>query len=150
LLRQLVIPKLALADQLKALREAHDRKGTRPLLGEYSKLLLTAAEGFSRVFIVIDALDECPVAEGARDTLLAEIQKMKHRACLLVTSRDIPNIKRVLQDACHLEIRTRDEDIKGYLSERISSSSDLMSHTKKDPTLYDAIITTIVGKAQGM
>jgi hypothetical protein len=150
LLRQLVYSQPAIPDELKALYESHLRNGTRPSLGEYSKLLQTAVEGFSRVLIVIDALDEYPVAEGARDTLLAEIRKLQPRACLLVTSRDIPKIERGLQGACPLEIQASDEDMKGYLKECISSSSDLMGFTKEDRELQDAIMTTIVKKAQGM
>jgi hypothetical protein len=150
LLRQLVLPQPVIPDELKALYESHARNGTRPSLGEYSKLLQTAVESFSKVLIVIDALDEYPITGGARDTLLAEIRKLQPRACFLVTSRDIPNIERELQGACHLEIRASDEDMKGYLREHISSSSDLTGYTKEDPKLYDDIITTIVEKAQGM
>ena len=150
LLRQLVLPQPVIPDELKLLYESHVRKGTRPSLGECTKLLRTAVEGCSKVFIVIDALDEYPVTEGARNTLLTEIRKLQPRACLLVTSRDIPNIEHELQGACHLEIGASDEDIKGYLQERISSSSDLMAYTREDPKLYNTIITTIVEKAQGM
>jgi hypothetical protein len=150
LLQQLVLQKSVIPGELKALYESHIPKKTRPPLDEYSKLLQAAVGGFSKVLIIIDALDECPVTEGARDTLLAETRKLQPRACLLVTSRDIPNIKRELQGAYHLEIRASGEDIKGYLKQRISSSCDLMDHIKEDPKLYGNIIRTIVDKAQGM
>jgi hypothetical protein len=122
----------------------------RPPRGEYSKLLQAAVGGFPKVLINIDALDECPVTEGARDTLLAETQKLQLRAYLLVASRDIPNIGRELKGVYHLEIRASGEDIKRYLMERISSSGDLMGHIKEDPKLYDDIISTLVDRAQGM
>jgi hypothetical protein len=150
LLRQLALSQPLISDEVKALYESHVRKGTRPSLNEFSKLLQTAVEGFSKVLIVIDALDEYPVTEGARGNLIAEIRKLQPRGSILVTSRDIPNIERELHDASHIEIRASGEDIKGYLREGISSSSDLTSYTKEDPQLYDVIITTITDRAQGM
>jgi hypothetical protein len=150
LLRNLILKEPVIPEELKTLYENHLRKETRPSLSDCSKLLQVVVGHFSKVFIVIDALDECTTTGGAKDDLLAEIQKLQPQTCLLVTSRDLPNIEHGLHGAYCLKLQASDTDIKNYIKEHISSSSDLMIFTKRDPKLYDDIITTIVTKSQGM
>ena len=146
ILRQLILQRSVHINKLIDLYQKHEKDRTRPPLDKYFELLRSALDNFSKVIVIIDALDECTDAGIA---LLKEIRKQP-KVCLLVTSRDIPIIEPELPGAYRLVIRASDEDIKKYLKERISSSSDLMAHTEKDPKLYDNIITTIVDKAQGM
>lgn len=150
LVRSLILKEPVIPEDVKAVYENHILQGTRPSLSECSRLLQAVVGRFSKVFIVLDALDECPTTGGARDDLLAEIQKLQPGISLLVTSRDIPNIEHGLHGPYCLEVRAHDEDIKNYIKEHISSSNELMVYTRRDPKLYDDIITTIVGKAQGM
>ena len=49
----------------------HSKKQTRPTLGELSKLLQSEVRHISKVFIVIDALDECPESNRTRESFLA-------------------------------------------------------------------------------
>ena len=130
------------------MHKLHIRNKTRPTLGECTKLLQAAADCFSKVRIVIDALDECPEATQARQSLLEEIGKLD-RVNVLVTSRNIL-IDSELRNAARLDVRADDLDIKNYLEERMSSSDRIKKFAEKDSTLYGAIKHTIIEKAKGM
>jgi hypothetical protein len=130
------------------LHNRHIRNKTRPTLGECTKLLQAAANCFSKVCIVIDALDECPEADQARQSLLEEIGKLD-RVSVLVTSRNIP-IGGELRSATRLDLQANDLDIRKYLEERMSRSDRIKEFVKKDSTLYDAIKHAILEKAKGM
>jgi hypothetical protein len=133
---------------LTALHKGHIRSKTRPTLSECTKLLRAAVDCFSKVRIVIDALDECPEANQARQSLLEEIGKLDGVSAL-VTSRNIP-IESELRSATRLDVRADDLDIKHYIEDRMSRSDRIKKFAKKDPTLYDAIKHTILEKAKGM
>jgi len=126
------------------------KKQTRPTLSEYADLLQSEVRRFSKVFIVIDALDECSESNGTRDNFLAEIRKLQPTIHLLVTSRHIEIIERAFKNAARLEIRASDEDVRKYLEGRIASEPQLVRHVEKDSTLQDTIINAIVEKAKGM
>lgn len=150
MLHQLVLQKPILQGELIALYEAHIHKKTSPTLAEYAKLLQIATSIFSKVLIIIDALDECPEEGKARQSLLTEIRKLYPHICLLVTSRHVSDIDCELQDAARLEIRARSEDITRYLEERVSISTQIQRFVKRDANLLSAIIGTILNKASGM
>ncbi len=150
LVHQLVRRDSVLASDLASLYESHITKDTRPSRDEYAQLLQVAAASFTKVFIIIDALDECVENDGTRQDLLEELRKLQLKACLLVTSRDLPSIQRQLRSATRLEIQASDDDIMTYLCERISSSEKISMYVKRDPGLHEVIVKTITGKARGM
>lgn len=147
LLWQLVIQRDMLQRELTDLHREHTRKKTRPSLGEYAKLLRSAADQFSRVFIVINALDECRT-NGVRESLIETIGTL-NRASVLATSRGI-FIEGALQHATRIDVRARDLDIEGYLEERISKLDRIKRFAQKDSSLVDSIKKNILGKAKGM
>ena len=148
MLHQLVLQKAILHKELITLYKGHSRNKTKPTLSEYTKLLQAAVDCFSKVRIIIDALDECPEADQARQILLEEIGKLGG-VSVLVTSRNIP-IESELQSATGLNVRADDLDIKNYLEDRMSRSDRLKKFAKKDLNLYNSIINTILEKAKGM
>ena len=105
---------------------------------------------FSRVFIVIDALDECSEKDGIRESFLGEVRKLLPNICLLVTSRPIANIEHEFENATRRDIHASDEDIKRYLEAQIERQPQLVRHIKADPNLRDAILNNIIQKANGM
>ena len=122
----------------------------RPTLAECANLLQSEVRGFSKIFIVIDALDECPESNGTRMSFLMEIRKLQPNIHLLVTSRYIPSIEREFEKAERVEIRASNEDIRRYLGGRIERGHRLVRHVRADPALHKTIINTIVEKAKGM
>ena len=149
LIRQLLIqkPQFVLREAA-ALYEIHHSAGTSPSAVEYIKVLEAAASRLATLYIVIDALDECSDEYGGRKTLISELSRLKLQ--LLVTSRDLPSIRRQLHDAIHLDVCAREDDILNYISTRIANSDQLSAHVAKDEQLQDVIRKTVASRAGGM
>jgi hypothetical protein len=79
--------------------------------------LYSVVTGYSRAFIIVDALDECQVSDGGRRRFLSEIFNLhaKTGSNLFATSRFIPEIEKEFEGCLSLEIRASDEDVKRYL-----------------------------------
>ncbi|KAF5690614.1 ankyrin repeat [Fusarium denticulatum] len=71
-------------------------RGERPDIETLEAALMSAVSGFSSVFIVIDALDECPVLDGERARLLKCLHRiiasMPDNFHIFCTSRAEPDI----------------------------------------------------------
>ncbi|KAK6514668.1 hypothetical protein TWF281_004865 [Arthrobotrys megalospora] len=98
----------------KAIRDFHERRKseqTQPLLTELSTILQLVVALYSRVFITIDALDECQVQ--TRVKLLEEVFSLQTKCGVnfIATSRFIPEITKEFEAFPLLEIRASDVDI---------------------------------------
>lgn len=78
----------------------YKEKGQRPDRRTLENTLVATIRGFSRVFVVLDALDECPFNSGEREKLLDSICRFRKQASenlhLLCTSRRETDIAAVL------------------------------------------------------
>ncbi|KAI8188598.1 hypothetical protein K4K48_006468 [Colletotrichum sp. SAR 10_66] len=76
--------------------EDYKTKGERPDTKTLEEALIESTRGFSDVFIVVDALDECPTLNGQRGKLLASLTRivaaMPDNLHLFCTSRAEPDI----------------------------------------------------------
>lgn len=152
IVQQLVQSHADVPEEIISLYQHHSRRQTRPMLGEWSKLLQSEVNRFSKVFIVVDALDECP-NDGTRDsflTVIKTVQKVQPSVRLSVTSRPSPTIEAEFETASRLEIRATDADVQSYLEQRIASSSQMARHVKKDPSLQGNIVNAILEQSKGM
>jgi Cdc6-like AAA superfamily ATPase len=124
LLKQLSEERPSFPDSVKSLYDKHKEKRTRPSLDEISRTLQSVAGTYSRVMIIVDALDECQVSDGCRMTFLTEMFSLQTqtRANLFATSRFILDITEKFNGSTALEIRAYDEDVRQYLGGRISQS----------------------------
>ena len=137
-------------DQLVSLYKSHCSSQTRPSINDFAQLLQSAVQRFNRVYFIIDALDECSEENGTRKALLAELRKLQPAVNILLTSRHIPTIERLLQDAACIEIQASHKDIKNYVEERISSSDRLAKYVEKSPDLRNKVLENVSEKAKGM
>lgn len=135
------------SDLTGEIRDLYATGKGRPSLADFSRLLGLQTQRFSKVFIVIDALDEC-VDEDIREELVEALRLPSVH--LLVTSRRLPSIGALFADAPHLEIKARDLDIKNYLNDRILNEKRLVRLVKTDVSLKTTIMSTVTEKAQGM
>ncbi|RTE77143.1 hypothetical protein BHE90_008370 [Fusarium euwallaceae] len=85
---------------------------------EFTDTLIDAARLFSRVYVVIDALDE---SDGLSN-LLPEIFRMQQavKANVFATSRPDKRIEAMFDQPLSLEIRASNEDVGLYLENRIA------------------------------
>jgi hypothetical protein len=149
LLKQLVQEQLSMPENVKSLYERHKDKRTSPSFDEISKSLHSIIADYSRVFIIIDALDECRVSDGGRKQLLSEISNLQNRTgiSLFATSRFIPEIRKEFEGNVSLEIRASDEDVRRYLDGHISQ---LPSFVLRSPDLQKEVKTEIIRAVDGM
>ena len=148
LLQQMLQQRPGTSPEVTALYEQHFPRNTTPALPEYAKLLQQQVLCFSDVYLIIDALDECP--DNARNEVLDEINRLPSNVHFLATSRHIPTIERKFRDVPRLEIKARDEDIMTYLTNWIDEKDACGGLIGADLTLRDTVISTIIEKADGM
>lgn len=117
LLKQLAHGQSPLSRTVKELYSRHEKKRSRPSWEEISKALQSAAKSYSRVFILVDALDECQAASGCQMRFLSEIFTLqeKCKVNIFATSRFIPEITRRFEGSVILKIRASVEDVRKYL-----------------------------------
>ena len=88
LLRQLLQEMPDIPDAFQSLYQQYVHKNTRPSVQELRTLLHSVTENYSKVFIVIDALDECTNVDGTRDSFLSELFLLQNQSksvvCLLI------------------------------------------------------------------
>jgi hypothetical protein len=103
----------------------------------------------SRLFVVVDALDECLPTH--RTTFLSEIFKLqaKHHINLLATSNFDHEIAMLFDNATSLEIRTDHDDLRLYLGHLIDQGPYMNSFVSNRPDLRKEAITSIVKNSGG-
>ncbi|KAJ6451155.1 ankyrin repeat-containing domain protein [Mycena sanguinolenta] len=150
--RQLVVKKPIPGGSLvRKLYKDYLDMGTRPRTSDIYDALRSVVAQCSRVYLVIDALDEYP--ERERRDLLKHIAVLGPTVGLIFTSR--PNIHpgSLLSSGrkyIHLEVRGSSQDIRVYLAQQILDFPRLSLYVKKSPELQDKIITKIELAADGM
>jgi hypothetical protein len=118
----------------------------RPTFDQYSELLQFETRKHAKVFIVIDALDEC--TDGNREKLLRALQTLRVNANFLFTSREHINIKKEFPNAKELQVYARDADLQIYIKDRIRGR--LALHCMDDATLQTEIVDTVARTTKGM
>lgn len=131
--------KPILPEVVKALYEKHAKRCTHPSSRELSEAFCSVVDTYSRVFFVIDALDECTNIDRTREGLLREILKLcgQKGTSLFATSRFATEIEKEFESHTSIEIRASDEDIQRYLDEQIPQL--LGRRIFKYPDLEDTI-----------
>lgn len=149
LLKQLAQGQSSLPDSVKDLYDRHKVKRTQPSLDETLRSLHSVAAMYSRVFIVVDALDECQVSDSCRSRLLSEIFNLQAKcgANVFATSRFIPEITDRFKDNITLEIRASSEDVRRYLDGHMFQFPGFVGRNLE---LQEEIKTAILKAIDGM
>jgi hypothetical protein len=149
LLRQLSQERPSLADGVKALYTCHKDKRTRPSLNEILGVLQSVAAAYSRVFIIVDALDECQISDGCRQRLLSGLFSLQEKCGvnLFATSRPISSIEKEFEGSTILEIRASEADVRRYLDGHMFR---LPGFVVRSFELQEEIKTGIIKAVDGM
>ncbi|KAH8595479.1 hypothetical protein B0O99DRAFT_652217 [Bisporella sp. PMI_857] len=149
LLKQLVQELPSVPESVKNLYNQHKNKRTRPSLDEISKTLHSVTTAYLRVYVVVDALDECQVLERCRSRFLSSIFNFQAKtgAKLFATSRPILDIEKEFKGCLSLDILASDKDIERYLDGHMSQ---LPTFILGKPNLQEEIKTEIVKAVDGM
>jgi hypothetical protein len=148
ILVQLAHREPSLPDHVRQLYNNHREKP--PSIQKIMSALETSVMGLSRLYLIVDALDECADDDRARSQLLAEVFRLQDltNVSLLATSR--PHIQDILDafdGSPWLEISAQDGDIRAYIAGHMEK---LPKSLRKKTGLQEAITTAIISAAKGM
>jgi hypothetical protein len=103
----------------------------------------------SRVYFVIDALDEYP--EHQRNILLRYLSQLQApTTSFLITSRPHVTLDPFFTEPHTIDILATEVDIDRYVDNQIETSPRLFRHVRTQPALRDEIRAKIVGKVNGV
>jgi Cdc6-like AAA superfamily ATPase len=149
MLKQLVQDQPSFSKPLQSMYDLHETKKTRPSFREISAALQSVLAKYSRVYVVIDALDECSDQDGTRSQLLDFCRSLQGQMDLrlMATSRHIPDIVDKFRNIPQLEVRASDTDVKRYV---IGQTSRLANCIQRDNDLQELMQGKIVDAVDGM
>ncbi|KAJ8121019.1 hypothetical protein ONZ43_g2428 [Nemania bipapillata] len=101
---------------------------------------------FQRMFVVIDALDEC--TEAQRETLLDHVSRLYPWANVLITSRVLGSDLERFTDVRILRIVAVKNDLRAYIKARITDSRKLAENVKRKQDLEGEIVRIVSERAQ--
>jgi hypothetical protein len=152
ILQHIVQRKGRVSEKIHRFYSAHENGKDKASLGEATSALDTELSNFSKVFLVLDALDESN--KDSRIRVLDELQKLQRNTCVMVTGRPriTSDIESIFQGQGFktLEIHAQDIDVEQYVQSELKSRPSLGEKVSRDPGLQKLILNTVVPKAQGM
>lgn len=113
----------------------HKKRGDRPDTQTLEEMLVTSTSSFSNVYVVIDALDECPLLNDQRENLLKSLGRILENASnnlhIFLTSRKEQDIDKKLRPflfpPSRIEIdllahqETLNRDIRHYIDQKLAT-----------------------------
>ena len=149
LLKQLAEQQNPISKSLKNYYDEHKRRNTEPSPEGAFDILKAECDSWSRIFIIIDALDECSEKDCTRKSVIKGLRSLQGSKVIniFVTSRPIPSILCDLEVSERLEIRADSEDIQMYL---VGQMDRFEKHVLAGTDLQEKVISGIVNAADGM
>jgi hypothetical protein len=148
LLKQLLQGQPDMAPLIR-IYDQHTRKNSRPSIDDIFGILQSSCSSYTAVYIVVDALDECSDADGARIRLLDKLDELQAKSDvrLMCTSRFIPEIVNKFDSNTALEIRASSHDVRRFVEGRIPY---LPKCIQRDDNLKRTVQDKVVGAVDGM
>jgi hypothetical protein len=131
LLKQLVQECSVPSENVKSFHKRYHGEATLPTLDGYTKALELEIALYSKVFIIVDGLDEYPEDHKTQASLLKAVRSLSRDVNLMVTSRDLPHIASHFEGSKRLDIRASDQDLCNYIKRRITTSSPHLVASEK-------------------
>jgi len=132
----------------------NDAKQSVPESDVLESVLLASIRSCSKVYLLLDALDECPEDHETRQIVLARIERLSKDAPnlkILVTSRELNRIRVSMEalfaEPLHVATSAVDADIQIYVATEVSRDRSLR---QLSPEMRSLIETTIASQADGM
>ncbi|KAJ5727661.1 hypothetical protein N7493_005481 [Penicillium malachiteum] len=151
LIKQLSQARPTLPESLTALYQKHQIRRTRPSAEELSEVLQSVASLYTRIFVVVDALDECQRNSGCRSRFLSQIFALQDAFSInfFATSRPIPEIEETFEKCLRKHIIAPDEDIRSFLQSEIHMPQ-MPKLIQREEDLQKEISSQIVDLADGI
>jgi hypothetical protein len=157
LLHQLLRLRDRVTPEVQAIYDNMTASGKpRPGPDEYINMIKSEIETFTKVFIVVDALDEC-LDEPPDDTAIKFVRaldQLPKRTRILFTSRPMTTINDRIKADKTITVQTDVNDLTAYFENRINNTDSLKKlveqGTQKNPRFLQNAVGTIIGRSQGM
>jgi ankyrin repeat domain-containing protein 50 len=118
------------------------------------RILLACVESYDELFVLLDALDECPEDGEVRQSMLEGLERIARQAPnvrMFVTSREVTEVRESMQilgaEPVSIVGQLVDADIQRYLSTQLLSDRKLCKLDTKTRRLVEEVISR---KADGM
>ncbi|KAL8922168.1 MAG: hypothetical protein Q9208_005363 [Pyrenodesmia sp. 3 TL-2023] len=149
ILQQLVQERPFLAEPVANLYDRHADRKMRPSLEEILSALQVVVSNHTKVYVVVDALDECMDHDGSRSQLLSMLRKLQStgRLRVMITSRFIPEVVQQFSFSPMLEVRASDSDVKRFIE---GQTHRLPRCVQRDNELQETIQERISTAVDGM
>lgn len=155
LIRSLVTQLCRKEPGVSMLRQAYEKTERRlPGPDELRKILLASIKSYDMVYVHIDAIDECPEADGVRQKVtygLVQLMEQAPNLRIIATSRDVPDVRSIMEDSnadlMPLLNHAVDADIRRYVTAEVARDHRLC---RLDATTKTMIEATLTVKADGM
>ncbi|KXJ85309.1 hypothetical protein Micbo1qcDRAFT_223463, partial [Microdochium bolleyi] len=160
LLAQLVHLQGETYEPSQAVKEVHDRfrlKGMHPTLSESIDILEAEVKVYSRVYLVVDAVDECSDNQphSNREEFLHFVRGLPDNVSVLLTSRPDEGIRRRVKADCEIPVKASADDLRSYIETRLDSRGRTGALIRsaiplKGPGYKDSAINRVIEKSEGM
>jgi hypothetical protein len=150
LLKQLIQAQAEIPPDILAIYRGLSKKGRGPSLDQGIAMLKLAIKHMSKVYIILDALDEYHVSDRSNyTTFLTHVLEIQVAVPfgLLATSRPIAEISSRFSGAHNIEIRAQETDITKYIDTEMSK---LLCPLEDDQDLQDEIRKEVLRASDGM
>ncbi|KAI1367598.1 hypothetical protein F5Y08DRAFT_49379 [Xylaria arbuscula] len=149
LLAQLVQRRSSFTKETQNAFETWETTNMYPNSVEYQKILIAEIRTIARVYIIIDAIDECQ-NEGryhTRSELLESLHSFPSNTHILFTTRPHLQKQREAQAHGHIDVNAKQEDLLQYLHGRVIGHDDLPLLKQRS---RETIFSHIVERSKGM
>jgi hypothetical protein len=133
---------------LQQLYDKHQVQKSSASLGELVDQLQITCSLFQRIFLIIDALDEC--TDEMRWDLMDHLRSLGGHLHLLVMSRFLDTIDKELEDFDRLEIKANKADLEIFIDHHIQKNKNLRQIMTKSPIMKEDIKFAVVKTAEDM
>ncbi|CAM1508160.1 Fc.00g050080.m01.CDS01 [Cosmosporella sp. VM-42] len=151
ILKQLAKDLSSLPSSVKKLYDHYNYRLRRPLLEEICGALAAVAASYSRVFILVDALDGCLPSGRCPGVFLQRLFKLQ-KACgtnIFATSRCLPEIAGSFKSCAVLQIRAREQDLLSY-AEAYLTDDTMPRWAHKNGGLRQEVQKSVIESADGI
>ncbi|KAJ6469693.1 hypothetical protein DFH09DRAFT_1380902 [Mycena vulgaris] len=146
--KQLVVGK-PIPPEATQLYDNHHERSSKPSLDEILQILRSVTAEYSKVYLIVDALDEYP--EPQRNILLEYLSPMiGPTVTLMLTSRPHIALHPSFPNLDILEIRAAEDGICRYIDMRVLKSPRLFKHVRTRSELHGEIRSKILTNVEGM
>lgn len=146
---QLILQLDHIPSEVDSIYQRHRRQNTRPDLSEHVEILKHISTKFSKVWLLVDALDE--LDPGCRDDLTETIETLMTFTKVLVTSRPQAIASKNLENkTLRCIISARSEELRVFVENRLAKASPGLRESPGWNALVSDTKEKLVALADGM